>query len=459
MKKLALSLAVLTCVAPFTPPAFAAPDDTDLGFETAFYRPFYKTSSFGLVVTGTAIVAAGTFTYFTAGAGAPAAATGVSTVASWVAGGGAGSYMAGLSTIGGWFGGNAMLGSAILNGISLGTAGGMGSWGALSAGQKALALGATAATAMDGIAIISRPETQQLEWRVVLPVPRDLADDRTRTLLDALSEANKEVTASASEMEVAKAEQVQSSPKSEELLDAERTLAAAKARHKAATNQVNDELARVLKLGDSNRTTVLMAVIAQNSGRSADFRTLVGRIKLAPLERRSYLDYLRAIAALQAGKITEAERLLHQSWKAANFAIEPPILLAGVVGSRGFASQESKIDEIASYAERNFEPSAYMTPASLVSLHYRIGTMALGANRCERALAAFKQAQAELPTIEKYWSGKDIRNLLEIGEANAIHCQGNKPDAHEIFKKVWERTSGKDARELLCMQYSGGCAR
>lgn len=112
------------------------------------------------MVTGTAIVAAGTFTYFTAGAGAPAAATGVSTVASWVAGGGAGSYMAGLSTIGGWFGGNAMLGSAILNGISLGTAGGM-VVGALSAGQKALALGATAATAMDGIAIISRPETQQ----------------------------------------------------------------------------------------------------------------------------------------------------------------------------------------------------------------------------------------------------------------------------------------------------------
>lgn len=155
MKTLALSVAVLAFMVPFTPSAFAVPDDTDLGFETAFYRPFYKTSSFGLVVTGTAIVAAGTFSYFTAGAGAPAAATGVSTVASWVAGGGAGSYMAGLSTIGGWFGGNAMLGSAILNGISLGTVGGMGSWGTLSSGQKALALGATAATTMDGIAIIS----------------------------------------------------------------------------------------------------------------------------------------------------------------------------------------------------------------------------------------------------------------------------------------------------------------
>ena len=459
MKKLAVSLAVLTLVALFMPPAFAKPDDTDLGFEAAFYRPIHKTSSFGLVVTGTVIVAAGTFSFFTAGAGAPAAATGVSTVASWVAGGGAGSYMAGLSTVGGWFGGNAMLGSAILNGISLGTVGGMGSWSALSSGQKALALGATAATTMDGIAIISKPQTQQLEWRVVLPVPRDLADDRTRTLLDALNDANREVIAIASEWDVAKAGLVPGSPKSKKILELERTLAAAKARHTAATEQVNDELARVMRLGDSNRTTVLMAVIAQNSGRSADFRTLLGSIKLAPLKRRSYLDYLLAIAALQAGRVTEAERLLRESSKAAKFAIEPPILLAGVVGSRGFASQESKIDEIASNADKNFKSNAYMNSASLVSLHYRIGTMALGANRCERARTAFTKAQAELSTIEKYWSGKDIRNFLDIGESNALHCQGDKSRAHEIFKKVWERTSGKDARELLCMQYSGGCAK
>ena len=55
MKKLALALAVLAVMGPFTPPAFAASDDTDLGFETAFYRPIHKTSSFGLVVTGTVI--------------------------------------------------------------------------------------------------------------------------------------------------------------------------------------------------------------------------------------------------------------------------------------------------------------------------------------------------------------------------------------------------------------------
>lgn len=169
-KRLALLFVVLACFASFTSGAAATPDDTDLGFESAFPRAFYQKKYFGPAILGASIVAAGTFSYFTAGAGAPAAATGVSTVASWVAGGGAGSYMAGLSTIGGWFGGNAMLGSAILNGISLGTVGGMGTWSGLSVGQKVLALSATAATAMDGVAIIEKPGTEELEWRVMLPL-------------------------------------------------------------------------------------------------------------------------------------------------------------------------------------------------------------------------------------------------------------------------------------------------
>lgn len=50
------------------------------------------------------------------------------------------------------------------------------------------------------------------------------------------------------------------------------------------------------------------------------------------------------------------------------------------------ASQESKIDEVVNCADKNFKSNAYMTSASLVSLHYRIGTMALGANRCERVV-------------------------------------------------------------------------
>ena len=109
----------------------------EISFEEIYPKKFYKKSSFFFVATGAMIVTAGTISFFTAGAGAPAAAAGVSSAASMIAGGGAGSYMAGLSAVGGWFGGNAILGAAILNGISLGTIGGASSWGALSVAAKA----------------------------------------------------------------------------------------------------------------------------------------------------------------------------------------------------------------------------------------------------------------------------------------------------------------------------------
>ena len=457
--RLVVSVALLSGVMSLAVPALAASDDMDLGFETAFHRPFYKKKSFGLVMTGTTVIAAGVVSYLTAGAGAPPAAAGVSTVASWVAGGGAGSYMAGASIVGGWFGGNALLGAAILNGISLGTVGAPTTWAALSAGQKAVSLGSAAATILDGIAVISMPDTKQLHWHVTLPVPISLADDRTRDLLDSLIDASDDVAEGVAKLKSAESEQPSGSPKSTRVLDAERTLDAAIARHKTTARQMDDELARVLSSGSSNHTTVVMAVIAHNAGRSDHFRTLLSRINVKQLKKRSYLDYLLAVGELQMGKVSSAGKLLQNSWTAAPFAIEPALLLASLAGTPGFKANEPKINEIVNYAEKNFGEDKYVSSASLVSLHYRVGSMALVAKRCDRALVAFKKAQEKQAVIGKYFTAKDTRDLLEIGEANALYCQGKHRRAHEIFNAVWQRTSSEDAKNMLCAQYTGGCAR
>src|SRR5574343_22698 len=264
--RFALTLAVCIALAATPTMTRAATEDLDLGFEAAFERPFYKKRYFGLVITGASIVAAGTFTYFTAGAGAPAAATGVSTVASWVAGGGAGSYMAGLSTVGGWFGGNAMVGHAILNGLSLGTVGGMSSWGGLSAGQKALVLGTTAATAMDGVAIIANPTTQQLEWRVILPLPMAFADERTAELFERADMASKELATATRERDEVRAAGRNSSPEQHRVV--EEAMAKAQARWKSAVANIDAESRQARRPDASNRARLMMAVHAQNSGRS-----------------------------------------------------------------------------------------------------------------------------------------------------------------------------------------------
>jgi hypothetical protein len=307
--------------------------------------------------------------------------------------------------------------------------------------------------------VVSKPETKQLQWHVTLPVPVSLADDRTRNLLDALIDASEDVAANVADLKSAEKEQPSGAPRSTKVLEAERALEAAIARHKTNTRQLDVELARVLKSGASNHMTVVMAVIAHNSGRSADFRSLLGRIKVQHLKDRSYFDYLRAVGELQLGRVSRAGQLLQESWTAAPFAIEPALLLASLAGNPGFKANESKIDEIVAFAEKNFSSDKYVTPASLVSLHYRVGTMALVAKRCDRALAAFKKAQDKQPVISKYFASRDTRDLLEIGEANALYCLGKPIEAHKVFSATWQRASSKDAQTMLCAQYSGGCSK
>jgi tetratricopeptide (TPR) repeat protein len=504
VKKLAKSLALLACLASAAPLTGAAPSKDDLSFKAAFPRPFYEKSYFGVAATGATIVVAGTVTYLTAGAGAPAAATGVSTVASWVAGGGAGSYMAGLSTIGGWFGGNAMLGAAILNGVSLGTVGGMGSWATLSAGQKAVSLAVLSATALDGVALIKSPDTGQLEWQVRLPVPRALADKRLAAPLDKLDEATKaqwrsledlaeakkeaaaarelqtELTKSLRRLEAAARESPHDGKIAAEHKDIAASVAAAKSfvelvearvksaqaqfdlaltQREAAEKALRAEISRAKKVGDTNPNAVVLAVMAHNLGASADFRALLGSVKQDSIADRSYYDYLLAIAALQTGNVRGAEDKLNASWNAAPYAIEPPTLLVGILGSWGYTAQEALIESIGERADKHFDADKYRSVASRVSLHYRVGTMALAAKRCERAHDEFKKAQSALSKVQKHFTdgGKDIRNLLEIGEANALYCQGSRADAYVIFGKVLDRTKDRDARRLLCAQFSGGC--
>jgi len=163
----------------------------DIDFKHIYPKAFYKKSYFGFLITGVAVIGAGAFTYVTAGAGAPAAATGVSSVASFIAGGGAGSYMAGLSVVGGWVGGNAMVGAAILNGISIGMFG--SSLAGLSVLGKLSILSSVTASGLDGVAFFSNPETKELEYRIRLQIPKDLGSKATREIVDKIYDVDSDM--------------------------------------------------------------------------------------------------------------------------------------------------------------------------------------------------------------------------------------------------------------------------
>lgn len=455
-------MAILGVTLSLPSPALAPPDtiiDTTLDFKAAFPVPLYQKPYIAFGLTGLSVVAAGAFSYITAGGGAPAAAAGVSTVASWVAGGGAGSYMAGLSTIGGWFGGNAMLGSAVLNGISLGTTmGGTASVAALTAGHTAQVLSSITSMALDGVALVGKPDTKAITFQVALPIPTELADQRLGTLIKSLEDGNKNFNELAAKLEKqikqqsSDAAELDSVPSSAKTMKLERDLAAQQARIGEVTKQVNIEIDRALSRGDTDRNTLVLAVLAHNLGETRKFGSLLGKIDATS----GYLNYLRAVYVLQVNQRAEAQRFLRMSIQQTPYAIESPSLLVAVLGSSDFSKNKDDIIQIAKDARANFKPNAYLHRASLVSLHFRIGKQALLANQCYAALLQFKQAKDALSFTQKHLGAKDAINLVDVGRANALYCLGQNEDADAEFAAIRKRAKGKNL-DALCAQYSGSC--
>ena len=281
----------------------------DFSFEGVFPKPFYQKPAFTWLMLGASIAVAGTICYFTAGAGAPAAASGVSTVASTIAGGGAGSYMAGLSIVGGWFGGNAMLGSAILNGIAFGVGGGGAAFTTLSAVEKVGVLSSVTATALDGVLVYLPPDTKELVYRVRLPVPDRIGTSDVKDLVDEINDTDAELVKTAGKIE--KATSQKDKEKVDELKSASEALVDKK------TQLIVDAKGRAhaaLKAAASVEDLLVLAILSKNAGDDETFQGLLRRIPAEQVANRSYLDYLTAVTRIERGDLQQSEELLRKSW-------------------------------------------------------------------------------------------------------------------------------------------------
>ncbi|HNI83725.1 hypothetical protein [Ottowia sp.] len=197
---------------------------------------------------------------------------------------------------------------------------------------------------------------------------------------------------------------------------------------------------------------MVLAVLAHNFGMVDKFSTLLNRIDASS----GYLSYLRSLESLSHHNAAKAEELLRESSDLAPYALEPSILLVNLLGT-DFKANKKKILAIAERANQTFKADAYTPSVSLVSLHYRIGTEALRSNDCDQAREQFEQAEKHLSYIQKLVAGKDIRALLNIGNANALYCKDKKDDAQALFEKAKKLVKREKADEL-CKLYSGGCS-
>jgi tetratricopeptide (TPR) repeat protein len=451
MKKLCVVVALLSAAQ--TVPALAAWDNTkdlankamfwkddsltSLGFESAFHKPIHQKTYIGAILTGAAVVGAGTFVWFTAGAGAPAAGWGVSSVATWVGGGGAGSYMAGLSTIGGWFGGNAMLGSAILNGISIGVAGGgASSFASMTAIGKVGVMASVTASTLDGVALFKNPDTENLTYRIRLNVPEDLGSKEVRALTKHL----RNLDASLLKADSHKNKMTYNHLVGEKAALLEKAVAKGKS---------------ALKTGAQNEDLLVLGVVAQNAGVSDLFEGLVKKVNVDRMEDTGYVDYLKAVASVERGDIESGTTLVRKSWRLNPYAVEPPLLLINILAHEKFAAKEEEIRGIVESATKTFNSNKYKPSYSLVSLNYRLATMYLVNKKYSLAQIYYEKAYDELSPLEKHWGSNYMKNIIRLGIANSMFGDSKKAQAQQLLEEILKGVKNDEEKKYIKKQYAG----
>lgn len=408
----------------------------NIDFSSVYPKKIYEKSYFYLSMTATIIVGAGAFTYFTAGAGAPVAATGVSTVASWAAGGGAGSYMAGLSTIGSWFGGNAILGASILNGISLGTIGGGSAYASLSLLGKVGLFATISASTLDGVFYYMNPETKQLEYKVKVSVPKNLGSKKIRELVEAMYDAR---------------EQFNQATKDK---DAIRT------KHLAIIKEEYNRYALdLLELylnqnNNSQENLLVLGIVAWNNGEYDYFSKAINKIDKSNLKNTSLLNYLTALESLINGNMDKAKLSLQNSMDENKYAIEPVILYINILANENFEKNE---DEIIKYAEKisnDFDSDKYATEYSLVSIYYRLGAIYFNNKRYAKAKNYYEKAYKELNMFQTYFSNS-LKHTVMLGIANTLYQDSKTTEATKVYNKLMNDIDDADERNMIKAQYLG----
>jgi hypothetical protein len=203
--------------------------------------------------------------------------------------------MAGLSTIGGYFGGNAILGASILNGISLGTVGAGTSYASLSLLGKVSIFTAISASSLDGVFYFSNPETNKLEYKIKVSVPKELGSKNTRDLVNDIYKTNDEFNQAVENNDPLRQKHF--------------------AEIKEANNKYAlDLLEYFLNNQENNQEDLLvLGIIAWNNGKYEQFSNAMNKIYKSKLNNTSFYNYLMALSDLVNGKLEESKLKLQNS--------------------------------------------------------------------------------------------------------------------------------------------------
>lgn len=440
------------------------------GFSDVYASSFFDQSyAVPIMIGGLALAAGGAavFTTMTGGAGAPAALTGVGATAAWIGGNVPGAYMIGLSTVGGFFGGNAILGAAILNGAAaavIATTGGS-IVGATMAGTTYL---------VDGFNYVKRQETEELVFLTTLKLAPETGSSATQDAVERIMSLESDVVALAANVARKELEVVTDAASLKVLQPklGERALAVHRLAYEIKdirleqeihvsqlqslkSNQV-EALDRILEGGSHRQGDILaLSLIAWNEHRYELFQRAFATLSPADVEDKSFYHYLKALSAVSADDLQNAERELANSMLAGPYALEPVILRTILLGE-DFENNEHRLDELAFFAQHHFDASKYKTGLKLPSLYFRLGSIYFQNERYEQAKEYFVRAHGELGIMQRSnligrvgLGDQELSHLIQANIANADYMIGNIEEADSLMAEITSRLDEQESAAVM----------
>ncbi len=378
--------------------AVQASNTNDCTFKEIYKIPIWQND---YVVWGTIFVisaGAAAFTTLTAGTGAPAAATGVSTIASALAGGGAGSYMAGLNMVGGLVGGNAIVGAAMLNAGSAALIGGT----ALKTIPTATLVTVETIRTIGPAILIPEEGKKQIDFIITLQPTAAIGSERVKKLV----KRNEEIA--------------------ELLQDKKLTRTEADEEIKEIAREAKNilELETGIHTDQSAKEKVSALLLLRHFNYIAEFSKYAKKLP----ERGSFILYLKSLAYLDEENYEKANYYAEMAMNAEEIAIEPILVRIAALNGQGKYQESIALEN---YIEK-FDEDKYKTPFSKTTAYNMLGDYSSFRKNHRQAAAYYQKVFDDTG----YFDPDEDKALISAKLANAYRLSGDSEKSNKYYQKA-----------------------
>lgn len=215
-------------------------------------------------------------------------------------------------------------------------------------------------------------------------------------------------------------------------------------------------LERIVNQAPERQSDILsLSLIAWNEHRYDLFQKAAAVLRPNDIADAGFYYYLKALSALAEGDSSQAGRELAKAMLEGPYALEPVILRA-ILFSESYEKNRHRFDELAFFAEENFDRNKYKTGLKLPSLFFRIGSIFFENENYKKAKYYFSKAHDALGITQRsYWISRvglgdqEYSRLIRANIANADYMMGDVKAADALMDDITQGLSDKEAAVIM----------